>query len=1585
MQEVQKHFAIYTSTAGNYFFEEIRDLIAAGLRQLGIRVTLQNENQPYLSDADWHVFVAPHEFFYLGRGEILRKEGLPENSVIVNTEQPSTQWFALAHTMFQHAKAIWDIDYHSSQNIMARKIECSYLPLGYVPDFKSYRRMDKLPAAIAPDALTMAERKHSFLDDPWIRRPIDVLFMGTMTSQREQFFKRFGPVAAKYNSYLHKTPAGGPIVPGNPWYIGTEGSVGLAQRSKILLNIHRGNDVYFEWHRVVMLGIWQRALVISDPCTSAPPFKSGIDYVEAPPGEIPSLVEYYLSSADGRNEAQEIVQHGFRTLTENCRLADSLSLLIDRLPATQTRKEKAFLPAKIQPEPRERSREAVPRICVVLGRNETRGRDYGGPAGMLRMANLLAEAGNEVTVLHASPDWRGTGAEQKSDAAGASSGIAHLTLPAAPFVQYEFAGRHVIDSMNAYLWLRENRFDTIHFADSEGIGFYSLLAKHQGLAFMTTNIAVHINGPSRRIIGLNSAYLAQPRDLEVDFMEQQCISLADAVASQFQNPIEWIEAEGWRRNENEFVKPYPVGHASDSASDRQIPKGTNGLILLTTKVTPDGIKYLSRSAERLREIWRGRFATAILSLEKPDRSQEIRMLLHSSSEKPGAQISLEIADTLSRIEEILTSNRCVVMLLPTDENLPELALMLKRLGVPFLTASPEGAKGLSENVPLENGYTLASPARVASKLKSMFDRGTEREEFEANDNEVENAWVNWSVGLGKNTGEKSAEAADDELPVSTQPLVSVCIVHHNRRSYLEQALASIESQDYRNFEVVLVDDGSDVTEAIQYLEEIEPKFKRRGWKIVRQENKYLGAARNTAARHAKGDFILFMDDDNIAKPEEISTFVKAAAESKSDILTCITDVFSGDHPPETGQRNKRWLHLGPALSVGVFKNCFGDANAFIRRKTFEAVGGFTEEYGITHEDWEFFAKAALAGARLEVLPEALFWYRASVGSMVHSTNTYANTMRSLRPYLQAVPQSLRPLLHLGLGLNMHRVSSGALLHQDEVVELVSASRTLFDLQQYEHGVMVMYAALNLALKTDKTSLAEEITAVLRKPNFKAILAKNGISLDKLLESFSFDLKPGSSATLTFRAGESGPVSVPSGVSKPASSGDGKLTSIVILTYNQLEYTKLTLDSIRRHTKAPYEIIVVDNASSDGTVEYLKTQKDILLIANESNAGFPAGCNQGIERSKGHYVLLLNNDVVVTDEWLNGLIECAESSPLVGIVGPMSNRVSGLQLERNVGYTRLSRLQDYAKKYRTKNRRKWFESPRVAGLCMLIKREVIHKIGGLDPAFGLGNCEDDDYCLRAAHAGFKVAIASDVFIHHFGSKSFAKDGWEKYKDFIRTNELIFKDKWGIAPLEWWREGKPVSKDPPLHVRLSLDSSEGSISGNSSVLELRAGAQDILGANGAVAGLKENGDLRGDELDLTSERIDALYADARSLAINGNTEESIRMFEDLLKIRPDHSGALNDLGALYFQKGLKGKAAQHFRDSINANPMNIEAMRNLGDLYLEAGQVEEAMKTFKDVLAVKPNDRETMQKIGYVCSILGRTEDAMLFYSKAEQNA
>jgi hypothetical protein len=322
-----RRFALYTASLGNYFFEEIRDLLAAGLRELGFSVEIRDERQGFSHGADWHLVVAPHEFFYLGAGNELR-ERAPSGLILFNTEQPSTQWFALAKDCFDWAYAVWDISFESAKTISEAGYRCSYLPLGYSPGFAAAREVTELPDNYGTRALPHDIKSRPVHMHALAERPIDVLFVGHSSPRRERFFAQSARILSKHRCYLHFSSVAAPVVPGRTTHMDTTTVMGLAQRSRILLNVHHGSDIYFEWHRIVIEGIWQRALVITEPCGVAPPFTPGLDFVEAPLDEIPALVDYHLSTGEGRRTSERIVEHGFRTLTERCRLRDSLRRLI---------------------------------------------------------------------------------------------------------------------------------------------------------------------------------------------------------------------------------------------------------------------------------------------------------------------------------------------------------------------------------------------------------------------------------------------------------------------------------------------------------------------------------------------------------------------------------------------------------------------------------------------------------------------------------------------------------------------------------------------------------------------------------------------------------------------------------------------------------------------------------------------------------------------------------------------------------------------------------------------------------------------------------------------------------------------------------------------------------------------------------------------------------------------------------------------------------------------------------------------------------------------------------------------------------
>lgn len=238
---------------------------------------------------------------------------------------------------------------------------------------------------------------------------------------------------------------------------------------------------------------------------------------------------------------------------------------------------------------------------------------------------------------------------------------------------------------------------------------------------------------------------------------------------------------------------------------------------------------------------------------------------------------------------------------------------------------------------------------------------------------------------------------------------------------------------------------------------------------------------------------------------------------------------------------------------------------------------------------------------------------------------------------------------------------------------------------------------------------------------------------------------------------------------------GPLVSIVVPVRDQLAYTRICIESLMRFTTYPYELIVVDNGSADGTAAYLSSVGGVRVVTNAANRGFPAACNQGMRLARGQHILLLNNDTVLTPGWLEGLLCWAERSPEIGMVGPCTNCASGPQVIQPVAYRTVDELAAHAARFRRERLGRGSEIARLVGFCLLIKRQVVERVGLLDERFGIGNFEDDDYCLRVRMAGFRLAMAGDVFIHHFGSRTFAASG-NDYGALLAENRQKFCEKW-----------------------------------------------------------------------------------------------------------------------------------------------------------------------------------------------------------------
>ena len=230
-----------------------------------------------------------------------------------------------------------------------------------------------------------------------------------------------------------------------------------------------------------------------------------------------------------------------------------------------------------------------------------------------------------------------------------------------------------------------------------------------------------------------------------------------------------------------------------------------------------------------------------------------------------------------------------------------------------------------------------------------------------------------------------------------------------------------------------------------------------------------------------------------------------------------------------------------------------------------------------------------------------------------------------------------------------------------------------------------------------------------------------------------------------------------------------MVSIIILAYQNNYLTVRCLDSIRAHTKEKYELIVVDNGSR------LELEQDrypqLKLIRNSFNQGFARGCNQGAWVAEGEYLLFLNNDTIVTPDWLTSMVQVLEKPGQIGIVGskllfPDSGRI------QHAGVIFINRLpgpiyyqQDPAQVPIDQET----EYPAVTGAGLLIWHHLFYRIGGFDPRF-LNSYEDVDLCLKVRQLGYRVIYTPKSLVYHYGSRSPDRHRHD------RRNLLLLLQKW-----------------------------------------------------------------------------------------------------------------------------------------------------------------------------------------------------------------
>lgn len=655
------------------------------------------------------------------------------------------------------------------------------------------------------------------------------------------------------------------------------------------------------------------------------------------------------------------------------------------------------------------------------------------------LALTLAEAGHAVTIAYTLDDHcEGDHGIDHWVRHYAALGVRFVPLKLDTQVPVLDAPWHPRRAYSLYLWLRQHQadYDIAYFPEWKGEAYYALQARHLGLDFACLAMVIVTHSPTAWARSGNYQLPTELALLDLEFMERRVAEMADLVVSPSQYMLDWVARCGWRITAPAHVIQNLMVGAPASAPDGVDTVVVHEWVFFGRLELRKGLRVFLDALARVpaeRRRWH-----AITFLGKATRTEDFdpfALIQEKLGDWPQPPQIITDCDRDQALAYLKQPGRLAVIA-SLVENSPYTVLECLMERVPFIAADVGGIAELVRAQDRPQVLFKPNPGALGALLERLEGEPYALPAPAVSADATHRQWLALQESL-----HAIAQRGFTE-PAGAAPHITVCLVHHDRPALLARALASLRAQTYTDFDVVLVDDGSVTPAAKTYLDDIEPDFARRGWILVRQDNAYLGAARNAAVRHARGEYVMFMDDDNLAKPEELAVFARAARHVDADILTTVSDVFdaAGDPP---GESRQLWIPLGNAPGLGAFRNVFGDANALVRRRLFESLGGFTEDYGVGHEDWEFFARASLSGARIDLVPQPLFWYQVDAHSMLRGGQADINHARSLRPYREHLGNGVGAALAYASHLDRHAPAVAAPPHSSPSPSLLRVATGVF--------------------------------------------------------------------------------------------------------------------------------------------------------------------------------------------------------------------------------------------------------------------------------------------------------------------------------------------------------------------------------------------------------------------------------------------------------------------------------------------------------------------------------------------------------------
>jgi glycosyltransferase involved in cell wall biosynthesis len=526
--------------------------------------------------------------------------------------------------------------------------------------------------------------------------------------------------------------------------------------------------------------------------------------------------------------------------------------------------------------------------------------------------------------------------------------------------------------------------------------------------------------------------------------------------------------------------------------------------------------------------------------------------------------------------------------------------------------------------------------------------------------------------------------------VSPTPKVSVIIPAYNGDRFIVDAIESVFNQTDKIYEIIVIDDGStDNTRTI-----LEPYFKK--IRYIYQTNQGVAAARNRGIKEAKGEYIAFLDQDDYFLPEKLAHQVKILDEKPA-----IGMVHSGwRRVNEKGEKKadvkpwkraeklnlQEWVEWKPVLLSAMM----------FRRVWLEKVGELDPQFKQAC-DVDLALRLALIGCETEWLQEITIYYRE------HDRNDSWNTPTQAKESLTVL---------------------------DKFFSLPNIPDEIRNLEKQYYYYTYVWSAWRLYLTEHFSLMAEYLEKSLQFTPFSP-----QETIINWLKSFSFHaIDYGSKLDTHFLTHSPQWQQL---ITKNFSQLDFPLVSVIIPTYNNASYLEDAIQSVLGQTYPAYEIIVIDDGSTDKTQKVLQPYLEKIKYFYQDNQGVSLARNKGIEIATGEFIAFLDGDDYFLPEKLANQVACFAENPTLGIVNSGWYVVDeeGEILAHQMPWAQLLELDLKA----------WILWRAVLPSAMMFRRHWLEKIGGFKP--GLAYAEDVELVLRLAQAGCQAIWLQEITVNY----------------------------------------------------------------------------------------------------------------------------------------------------------------------------------------------------------------------------------------------